>query len=620
MGLISPLLSVTALVVFPALFLALLGWPIARLARTYTDGLEQVALCVLCGEALLFVVQALAYGFALPGGVVPTAVATLLVFSLAVLVADWRRQRVLPLGEYALPLTAWVSLAFLALAGASFLVVHGLPNALLDWGEHYLRAQLFLQRMPPETRIGIWSLAARGPLFNAVAAALMAVTGTGSYWAFSVLATLLNGQVVLPLALLLRRFAGLTTSTALAVAVAVLLCAPIFNWNLVFTWTKLAVTGWILLALALSLKAVESRDARPAAWGVVAMAVAFLTHFLAFLYAAVLAPCLVYYAYRERLSPRPLVVGAVAGGLLAGGWMLYLFDQFGVQETLRSNSTLGSYQAGPDEEANSAGAAGALRVLALNAAATVVPGPVRTLDVLSATPLKIPHTIYQTVRTDGQADERPAAVPPVFLIAQLEGAVGWTGLALLLAAPVLARTRRPGASPGRFVGFWWYFALVGIPVNLWATRWYSDSGVLNQNFQPYLCLAAVWVVTRLAGLPAAVRAVAAVAWLCECVTRVAYIIQFQTRELPIYAGWYKPPFSANKDYITNYQIKVYNQLVMLRDLASARGSVTAFACALAILGVSGWLLTLLWPRIGRRKGGAAAPENRRRVARSPSPR
>lgn len=609
MELISPLLSVFALVVLPAIFLVLLGWPIARLARTYTDGLEQVSLSLLCGEAVLFVIQALVYGLAWPEGVVTAVSVTVLLFSVAVLVADWRRKRILPFGEYALPLTAWASLTFLALAGASLIAVQGLPNTLFDWWEHYCRAQLFLLGMPPESRIGTWSLAARGPLLNAVAAGLMAATGTGSYWAFSVLATLLNGQVVLPLAILLRRFAGLTTPAALAVAVAVLLCAPIFNWNLVFTWTKLAATSWILLALALSLKAVEGRDARLAAWGMVAMAVAFLTHFLAFLYAAVLAPCLVYYAIRERFSPRPLVIGVVAGGLLAGGWMLYLFARFGVQEALRSNSTLGSY--GKSEAGGDANSEGALRVLALNAAASTVPGPVRTLSVLGDTPLAIPHIPYQVVRTDGRLEDHSIPLHPVFMIGQLEGAVGWTGLALLLAAPVLGLARRSGASPDRFVSFWCYFALVGVPVNLWATRWYSEGGVLNQNFQPYLGLAAVWVVGRLARLPTAVRAVAAGAWLCECVARVAYIIHFQTRELPIYrsaSGVSYKPFSANKDYITNYMIKVANNLVMLRDLAAARGSVAVFAGALVLLGGSGLLLTLVWPRIGRRSSAAAAPK------------
>jgi hypothetical protein len=608
------LFSVAALVIAPATGIALLGWPIARQARSYADGLEQVALSLLSGQSVLFVLQAVVYIFALPEKLVLVASVALLLVAAAVFYADLRRKRIPSVGEFVVPLLAWISLTLLALAGSSLLVVHGLPGAVFDWWEHYRRAQIFLLRLPPDTSIAGWTLAARGPLFNALAAALMEISGNSTYWGFSVFATLLNAQVLLPMAILLRRFAGLSAHAALAVAVAVLLCAPVFNWNLVFTWTKLAATNWILLALCLSLRGVECHDARLVAWGTLAMALAFLTHFLAFLYAVVLLPCLIYYAYARRLSPRPLLIGTIVGCLLVGGWMLYLFHEFGMETTLHANSTFGSYEgSGPDLEVKFQSRPQPVEVMALNLAASVLPGCVRTLSIFQGTPLEVPHGPRQiTLGTDGRVTAHPGQVNTVFLISDLEGAIGWTGLALLLAAPALAFVAHRRGPPSPFTRFWCYFALVGIPINLWATRWYSVSGVLNQNFQPYLCLAVVWIVRQIIHFRVLVRTAIVGAWVCECTTRVAYILHFQTRELPIFLSGRSvvgsPPFSADEDYYTNYKTKVSQKVVMLRDLLPARSQLAIFAIALVFLGLACLILPLLISWFRNRGRSTSAPE------------
>jgi hypothetical protein len=210
-----------------------------------------------------------------------------------------------------------------------------------------------------------------------------------------------------------------------------------------------------------------------------------------------------------------------------------------------------------------------------------------------------------TVGIDGKATASPGQFRPLFLISQLEGAVGWTGLALLLGAPALAIAAARGGGAG-FVGFWCYFVVVGIPINLWAVQWYSVSGVLNQNLQPYLCLAAVWVVSLVARWPAPLKVLAAIAWLGECGARVASILLFQTRELPM--RWsprgliLKPPFTADEDYLSNYRLKTLQKIVMLRDLASADGHTAAFTVSLALAGLACLFAALLLSRRYQRPG------------------
>jgi hypothetical protein len=609
---ISSLVIVLSLAIVPPLLFAVVGWPIARRARGYTDSLELVTISLLCGQAVLFVLQCLVYIFALSERLVPFAVVVVVLVSAAVLLADVLRRRVSSPGEHAVPLLAWISLTLLTVSCSSVLAVQGLPGAVYDWFEHYSRAQIFLFRKPPDTQIGSWTFASRGPLLNALAATFMATWGTPDYWCYSVLATLLNSQVLLSMALLLRRFAYLSTFAALAVAIAILLCAPIFNWNLVFTWTKLAASHWILLSLALSLAGVERADARLVAWGIVAMALAFLTHYLAFLYALVLLPCLAYYTRTRKLSLPPLLIGTLAGCLLVGGWMLFLVSQIGLRATIYSNSTLGSYQgAGPDLDVKFESRPSRLQAMALNLAASVLPGPARTLPALRGTAFEAPDRPREmTIGTDGKATAGPGQFRPLFLISQLEGAVGWTGLALLLGAPALAIAAR-GGGPS-FVGFWCYFVVVGIPINLWAVQWYSVSGVLNQNLQPYLCLAAVWVVSLVARWPVPLRVLAAVAWMCECGMRVVLILHFQTRELPM--RWSargvisKPPYTCDEDYLSNYMLKTLQKVVMLRDLASADGhTAAAFTFALALAGLACLSTALLLSRRYQRLRDRAGP-------------
>ncbi len=581
--------AVSLAIVYCGLVIALSGWLVVRLARHYTDGLEQLALCMLCGQSILFALQALAYMADVPQPVVGVGVAFLAALSAAIFISDARRGRVRA-SQYLPGGLAWFGLCFVLLAGSALLIVPGMPGTYWDWWEHYYRSQFFQQHLPPTRPIGaFWSLASRGPMFNAVAAALMQPMGEPSYWKFSIVATLLNAQIVVPLALLMRKFAGLSVSVALAVAAVFLTVSPLCSWSLIFTAPKMACSAAILAALAFALAGISRKDSRLVAWGVFAVAVAFLQHYMAFLYAIVLLPCLVYFARRERLAVRPIAKAAGLGLALTGFWMLFLAHEFGIRGTLQANSTLGSYGGwGADLKVKPATPPGRIQLIGLNLASTVVPVPLRTVQFFDGSLLETPRRDELSVSPSGIQTATSEDSGLVFRIGALDPAIGVSGLALVLAAVgsfALSRLRsRPRPT---FLGFWLYLVLVGIPVNLAAIGWYCVYGTLVQNLQPYVCLAAVFVVGWLKSLLAAGRLALAAAWLAECGIRTSYILHYQMRCLPLHTTAdgvaADASFTVDADYFRNYELKLRTDTVLLRDLVpDSRQAILAAVALLAV--------------------------------------
>lgn len=558
------------------------GWGVARLTRHYTDPLQQLVLSLLCGNSLLFALEAGGFIFGAPTGVVTAAAVVIVLASSALFVADVRRGRV-RVGELMPGLLAWLGLSLLILAGAGLLVVQGVPGMYWDWWEHYYRSLFFALHLPPQTPVGGWSFAARAPMFNAVAALLMQGMGAPAYWKFLIVAVVLNSQVVLPLALLLRQMSGLPERAALVVAAAALFVAPFFNWNLTLGWPKMATTAWVLAALSFALSGLRSKDARLVGWGVYAMAAAFLSHYLAALYAAVMLPWLIYYARSRRLAVRPLVTAAGIGLALSAGWMAYLVGQFGWEGVLRANSTLGtSYDGWPEQlKGKVTVRPNRLELIGWNFASAVTPVGLRELPLFDSSFLEAPLLEEVRHQPDGGEPVHSRRHGQVFWVGVLDAAIGWTGIVLLVAATaaVVGRALRTRAL-GEFSAFWIFLVAVGIPVNLWSLRWYSLSGVLVNSFQPYLCLAVVLVAGWLWTLPRWWRIGLCAAWLLECAGRTAYLLWAQTRSLPIDGA------AVEVSYIANLKLKGAHNVVMPRDLLPDTAGAVAVATGLAVLGLA----------------------------------
>src|SRR5262249_20066143 len=146
----------------------------------------------------------------------------------------------------------------------------------------------FLQHRSLETTIGPWSVAARGPLFNATCARILELVGRDDYAAYQVSAIVLNTTMVLPLALLVRDLAGFPERRAIAFAAAVTTAMPFFFWNATFTWTKLGATAYVLAGAHLAATGLRTGRLRRAAWSLPFLGAGFLTHYFVFVYAALL--------------------------------------------------------------------------------------------------------------------------------------------------------------------------------------------------------------------------------------------------------------------------------------------------------------------------------------------
>ncbi len=132
---------------------------------------------------------------------------------------------------------------------------------------------------------------ARGPLFNAAAAMLLHFAGTAHYWAFQIFSTTMNVLICLPFAMFLRTVGGVSRRKALLIAAGVMVLVPGYFAENTFTWTKDLTAAFVLFGTHEYLMAYRegSRDGMATSLAYLAcLAPAFLCHYLAMMYAAML--------------------------------------------------------------------------------------------------------------------------------------------------------------------------------------------------------------------------------------------------------------------------------------------------------------------------------------------
>jgi hypothetical protein len=262
---------------------------------------------------------------------------------------------------------------------------------------------------------------------------------------------------------------------------------------------------------------------------------------------------------------------------------------FGVRGALTSNSTLGPYPGwGPDLKAKFTAQPSRFELIARNLASTSVPVCVRPLALFDATLLEAPCREEVCASPTSQETVPAQDRGLVFRIGVLDAAVGWTGVALLIAAgSAFAVARLRGRPWPSYSGLWLYLLIIGLPVNLSAIGWYCVYGTLAQNLQPYVCLAAVFVVSWLRTLSPRWALALGFAWLLECGARTAFVLSYQTRLLPLHAKadgvQADAVFRVDGDYFQNYGLKVRVGAVLLRDLVPE--PLPNAVVALALLGL-----------------------------------
>ena len=487
-------------------------------------------------------------------------------------------------------LAGWMAASLLLVGGSALIVAHGLPEVFFDWYEHYVRSLVFLEHRPLETTIGPWSMAARGPLFNATCARFLEVIGRDDYAAYQVGAIVLNATVVLPLALLVRDLAGFHERRAIAFAVAVTAVMPFFFWNATFTWTKLYATAYVLAGAHLAATGLGTGRTRRAAWSLPFLGAGFLVHYLVFVYAALLGIYLIAALLKCRRSVTLLVIPAAVTLAMVLPWLVVLSARLGIEKTLASNSTLKT------------SAPLAWWNLRNNLVTTLVPRPLRRGAPFAGTVLEAQSYRVRTWDPAGTRVETSTGYDWTAMDTMPEAlGIGFSALFILGAGLCLADLLRGRGPPRIVVLSWSVLALTGLAANILAIRWLVSGGGASLNLQPLVALAMVFVAWSLRRLPPMAAVVVAFAAFGECVWTTARLVGQQTLELPADLANLTRTTSpvvvtVLEDFRINQAAKLRYETVFLRDqLGGAAPWVAAF---LAASGVA--LILYLLARANRR--------------------
>ncbi len=241
-------------------------------------------------------------------------------------------------------LLLWLCATLLFVAGQIFIFAPGAPTGMWDWVEHWLRAKIFINGDSLTTKVGGYSMAARGPLFNAIAGFCMTAFKNQEYWVYQLVCTALNTWFVVPLFIGLRKFCTINIRWSVIFALLAGWLSYDLSWSIIYPWTKIVTAGIALGSLVLYFEGLKGDDARLMGFGLFGFSVAFLSHYY-------ILPFTVFIwghfaLTRLRRTPRYWITAVSALGASAAfvsSWFLPSFAILGLKDTLASNTTLGTY-------------------------------------------------------------------------------------------------------------------------------------------------------------------------------------------------------------------------------------------------------------------------------------
>jgi len=622
----GPALELVAQVALPlaqllvtVLAVAVPGWTLAR--RLALDPLTKLVVASVAGFALLYLLTFGAFLVEAPAWTPFIAQCCVAIIGVA---SSVRRSRMQPSVRIPLlGLAAWVALAAWILAFQARIQVYGGGFWYGDWWEHYERAVFFLDRLPPDTRFldGQWRLAARGPAFNAAAAALMAVLGR-AFADYQVIATTFNAWPVLPMALLLRDLGRLRTRTALLASAVLFALAPFAVQHELWTWTKAFTLGFILGGIHLHRLALARGRPWIGALALLTCAMGVLAHYLALPFVLAIGLHFAWSAMKRRWGWRCVVTPLVACSALIATWLGYLVATMGWRATLTSNSTFGDYSQRVVRSPGTPQARGG--IMLGNLATSVVPcGWRHDLDGVLNAP--------RILQFDPRAGE--AAMPaPSELNRRTEwlsdlagnqqsllGMLGWAGSFGLLVVTAGAlreirsrgtpAVRRPAPSePGW--RFWTAFVVVGIPLNVALSPDFAPQGVAHLNQSAYICLAAVLIARWRRHLSGLAAPLLAAVFVVESSLGSGALVALQERRVPMVLqpdGSMATHGKVGLDpvYLNNYAKKLREGAVFLSDRLG--DLATPFSLVALTLSLAIGAAALPDWRASRRRRGRAPP-------------
>jgi hypothetical protein len=476
-------------------------------------------------------------------------------------------------------LLAWLALTIWILGLQSLVVVYGGGTWFGDWHEHYERAVFFLDHLPPETKFlnGYWSLAARGPMFNAAAAVPMAAFGR-AFADYQSIATVLNTFAMIPMALLLRDMGRLSQRAALFWSAVLFGLAPFAVQQEMFTATKFFTLAFVLGGIHVYRIGLKENRPWVASGSFAIFAAGVLAHYLVLPFAAFFAIHFIFSAIRRHWNWRFVAGSGLASALLMASWFAYLVSTFGLSTTLTANSTLGDYGRGSP---GPYGVPASRAVVFLgNLVTTTIPYSWRhEFSGIGRAP--------RHVQMDARAGAAVAPAPAELNrktewfssladnTGSILGTLGFAGSAgAVLAAIMAIRRRRPAAAgdPPREVPgplFWMMFFGVGMPLCILASPQYAPNGLAHVNLQPYAAIAAVLLFRHLRTSPNWTKGVLVAVFLVESALSTGTRVYLQARRVPLVLRDRRPMATAKLDvdpiHVSNYMLKLETNTEFISD-------------------------------------------------------
>jgi hypothetical protein len=517
----------------------------------------------------------------------------------------------LPLSLTVSGLAFWAILATWILSFQLGVVVYGGANWFGDWREHYERALFFLEQKPLETRflLNMWPLPSRGPLFNSSAAFLMSLFGK-EFWVYQIISTVLNTFAVLPFALLIQSIVKIKQAAAHWVSLFIMTFAPFAFQMELYTNTKFFTLAFILGAIYLYRRGVRTDRPYWAVGSMIVFSLGFLAHYLVFPFAIIFAGHFFFVTAKRKWGVKPLLFSFLGCGFLVSSWFLYLFLHFGLENTLKSNSSLGQsyskfYEVASGKSVNSN------EVIKGNLLTTIIPYSFRrNWEGIAAAPV--------IVQKDGRFGKtfEPQESNPIFEwycdLANNQGSLlGNLGIAGLLGVYLAAgwivrnskilQNRAKQAKTLLGWKFWALFFGVGIPLNIALSPNPSPHGTAHLNLQIFVCLTAIWIFKYIKLLPNRIKQFLAAIFIIESSITLWALISLLSRNVPIYinhaekiVAWGELKF--NLFYLNNFILKLKTNSIFLWGQVSANGLQVGLSINVALLIVTSWVFYSIYKK------------------------
>ncbi len=494
-------------------------------------------------------------------------------------------------------LLVWLCACLLFIAPQIFIFAPGAPTGMWDWVEHWARAKIFLNGEGLDTKVGGYSMAARGPLFNAISTFFMCAFKNDSYWGYQIVSNALNTWYVLPLTIALKRFCGIARNWSIVFALLVGFIRYDIGWSIIYPWTKIFTVGLLLASIVIYRQGLLEDDNKVIAFGLGGFSVAFLSHYFAF-------PCAVFfwghYAVTRLLKAPKLCwkTAAIAMGssaALVSSWFLACFAKLGVGASLAANTTVGTFYTNTQSGVLPA----YYKVLIFNLIATLSPVNIEAFLGIDTWVPKVANWIatFNVVHWhDGREvhhQEIPSWVSRTFFSGVFSGfstPVGIMVLAILAYGLFQLRRRSPQALVFGSK-FWILFWTVGVMMHAATSRDYSPGGVgILWLYNIFLFMAVFWTLTH---LPSSLRLFSLGVLTTVGLKSLLNVVIIQSEPITIVNGQAQAALNAKvfSWHIQNCTMKAQNQAVLLYDLFGndrVTMTIALLGCAVAVLA---WILT-----------------------------